>query len=167
MDSLVPSIRSPAKPSRGLLVRFAKKTHRFVFCPCVLPRLGSRVASGAFLLGTNSRSTCRTGGSSLHFHAPSIAGLCMQWLTEGNLRVCRFYDSGRSFLLGIIIGPALILISFVVLPVMLAEKAPLQTLNWHAFVSLTSYHLQHSVFPHNRRGTRLAGLRPSTHAGQT
>jgi membrane protease YdiL (CAAX protease family) len=148
MDSLVPSVQSPAeaRPPSGLLVRFARKRPIVSFFALAY-LLGWAAVSPRvlFYLGLVSFDV-PNWWIIVAFYAPCIAGLCMQWLTEGNLRVCRFYDSGRSFLLGIIIGPALILISFVVLPALLAEKAPLRTLNWHAFVSLTSYHLQYSVF---------------------
>ena len=144
---MVSHIQSPAgaRLPGGLLIRFARKRPLVSFFvlayllawAVVLPR----VLFNLGLISFNIPSWWIIVG----FYGPCIAGLWMQWLTEGNLRVCRLYDSGRGFLLGIIFGSALILISFVVLPALLAEKAPLQSLDWHAFVSITSYHLQYSV----------------------
>jgi membrane protease YdiL (CAAX protease family) len=80
------------------------------------------------------------------FYAPCIAGFCMQWLTERNLKVCRLYDSWSKLVLGLIVGSALILLSFVIVPALLAETAPLTTLNWHVFLSMASYHFRDSDF---------------------
>ena len=76
--------------------------------------------------------------------SPATAAIVVQWFSEGNLKICRIYDRWSSLLLGIIFGSALILLSSVIVPAMLANRAPLQTLNWHALLSPSSYHCQYS-----------------------
>jgi CAAX protease family protein len=80
------------------------------------------------------------------FYSPCVAGFCMQWLAERNLKVCRLYDSWSKLWLGLIVGSALIPLSFIIVPALLAETAPLQTLNWHVFLSLSSYHFRNWDF---------------------
>jgi len=80
------------------------------------------------------------------FLAPCVAGLWMQWLTERNLRVCRFYESWRRLLLGIAVGTFLVLVCNTVVPALIAEKAPLRTLHWHVLFSLASYRFYYSAF---------------------
>jgi hypothetical protein len=44
------------------------------------------------------------------FYAPAIAGLCMQWLTQQNLKVFRVYESLGRLVLGLVIGAFLVLV---------------------------------------------------------
>lgn len=78
------------------------------------------------------------------FYAPCIAALWMQWLTKRNLRVCRLYESGKSLVLGILVGGFLVVVCNPAIPALLAEKSPIRTLSWKVFFSLTSYRLYFS-----------------------
>jgi membrane protease YdiL (CAAX protease family) len=72
--------------------------------------------------------------------SPAAAALIVHWLTERNLKVSRIWESRNRFVLALVLGPALILISAVVVPAILATKDPLHALNWRAFLSFSSYH---------------------------
>jgi uncharacterized protein len=74
------------------------------------------------------------------FFAPTIAALSMQWLTERNLRVFRLYDAPVKLLCGLAVGAILVLICNPLVPSLLAERAPLRTLDWRIFLSLSTYH---------------------------
>ena len=80
------------------------------------------------------------------FYAPCIAAFWMQWLTKRNLRVCRFYESWKKLVLGIVVGAFLVLLCNTVIPALLAERTPIRTLNWKVFLSLASYRLYFSNF---------------------
>lgn len=74
------------------------------------------------------------------FFAPTVAALCMQWLTERNLKVFRLYDTPIKLLLGLGVGAFLVLICNPSVPSLLAERAPLHSLDWKIFLSLSAYH---------------------------
>jgi membrane protease YdiL (CAAX protease family) len=76
--------------------------------------------------------------------SPAVAASIVQWLAEHNFRVCRIYDSLRRLIAWIFLGPALILFSTAILPAILANKDPLHSLNWRAFLSLSSYQCKYS-----------------------
>ena len=76
--------------------------------------------------------------------SPAAAALTVQWLTERNFKICQIYSSWKALASGIVLGPALILFSAVIVPAVLATKEPLQSLNWKAFLSASSYHCQYS-----------------------
>jgi len=74
------------------------------------------------------------------FYAPAIAGLCMQWLTQQNLKVFRVYESLGRLVLGLVIGAFLVLVCNPSVAALLAERTPLHTLDWRIFLSLSAYH---------------------------
>jgi len=74
------------------------------------------------------------------FYAPAIAGLCMQWLTQQNLKGFRVYESLGRLVLGLVIGAFLVLVCNPSVPALLAERTPLHTLDWRIFLSLSAYH---------------------------
>lgn len=76
--------------------------------------------------------------------SPAVAALIVHWLTERNLKMSRICESWNRFVLALILGPALILISAVIVPAILATKEPLHALSWRAFLSFSSYHCQYS-----------------------
>lgn len=93
------------------------------------------------------------------FYAPAIAGLCMQWLTQQNLKVFRVYESLGRLVLGLVIGAFLVLVCNPSVAALLAERTPLHTLDWRIFLSLSAYHFYlFGTFDADRRGNRLAGL---------
>ena len=76
--------------------------------------------------------------------SPAVAALIVQWLAENNFRVCRIYGSWSGLLFGVMFGPALIIFSTFIVPALIAIKDPLQSLDWHALLSTSSYHCQYS-----------------------
>jgi uncharacterized protein len=76
--------------------------------------------------------------------SPLVAALIVHWLTERNLKVSRICGSWNRFVLALILGPALILISAVVVPAILVTKESLHALSWRAFLSFGSYHCRYS-----------------------
>ena len=78
------------------------------------------------------------------FFAPTIAALFMQWLTEQNLKVFRLYGRPSRLLLGLGLGAFLVLICNPSVPSLLAERAPLKSLDWKIFLSLPAYHFHFS-----------------------
>ncbi len=80
------------------------------------------------------------------FYAPCVAALCVQWLGQRNLRVCRLYGSSGRLGLGLFVGAVLILIGNAVIPGLLAQKDPLHTLNWRIFLSIAAYRFSVAEF---------------------
>jgi membrane protease YdiL (CAAX protease family) len=76
--------------------------------------------------------------------SPAVAALIVQWLAESNLRICRIYGLWSGLLFGITLGPALIIFSTFIVPALIAVKAPLHSVDWHALLSTSSYHCQYS-----------------------
>lgn len=74
------------------------------------------------------------------FFAPTIAALCMQWLTERNLRLFRLCDSLVKLVLGLGVGTFLVLVCNPLVPTLFAESAPLRSLDWKVFFILSLYH---------------------------
>jgi len=74
------------------------------------------------------------------FYAPCVAALCVQWITQRNLNVVRVCDSLIRLVLGLVAGILIIIVGNVVVPAMIAEQRPLQTLNWAALLSVSTYH---------------------------
>ncbi len=68
-------------------------------------------------------------------YAPLIAALLTQWLAEKNLRAFHFYSSWQRLLLGLLLGPVLIALAFVILPSLVLTKGSLTTWNWASFGS--------------------------------
>jgi membrane protease YdiL (CAAX protease family) len=64
----------------------------------------------------------------------------MQWLTQRNLKVLRVYESLGRLVLGLAIGAFLVLVCNPLVPALLAERIPLNTLDWRVFLSLSAYH---------------------------
>ena len=132
------------KSSSGFLTTFARErpllaffalTYIFVivaFIPQALYEFG--------LLRLNKFSWYAIGA----LFSPAVAALIVQWLAEHNFKVCRIYDSCRSLVAWMILGPALVLFSTAILPAILANKDPLHSLNWRAFLSLSSYQCKYS-----------------------
>ncbi len=67
---------------------------------------------------------------------PFLAALLTHWLSERNLRAFKLYASWKSLLVGAIIGPALIAITFVIIPGLVMTKSSPGTLHWRIFGSL-------------------------------
>jgi uncharacterized protein len=80
------------------------------------------------------------------FYAPCLAAFYLQWVTERNLRVCRFYESWRKLMLGLLVGIFFVLVCNPVVAAFFGASSPLHTLNWRVFFSLASYHLYLSEF---------------------
>jgi len=64
--------------------------------------------------------------------APSIAALLTQRFTQGNFRFLQLFAPRGRDLSGIIIGPVLIVIAFVIIPGVLITKSPV-SLHWSVF----------------------------------
>jgi membrane protease YdiL (CAAX protease family) len=80
------------------------------------------------------------------FYAPCVAALWLQWVSERNLRVCRFYQSWRRLLLGLGVGAFFVLVCNPVVAAFFGASSPLHALNWRVFFSFASYHLYFSEF---------------------
>ena len=77
---------------------------------------------------------------------PTIAAFCTQWLLDRSFRICRFYSSWRGLLLGSVVGLALVMISFVILPgIVLAKVSPV-ALHWSALLTPAVYAVNRSSF---------------------
>jgi uncharacterized protein len=76
--------------------------------------------------------------SSAHSRPPSRL-LCTQWRLHRNVRICPPYSSWQRLLLGSVIGLALILIAFVVLPGIALAKVSPRALHWSALLTPSVY----------------------------
>ena len=66
--------------------------------------------------------------------APAIAALLTQWFCQRNLRIARLYTSWRRLLAGVVAGPALMVIAFVIVPALLMSRSA-GSLHWGIFAS--------------------------------
>jgi uncharacterized protein len=66
--------------------------------------------------------------------APTIAALGTQWLTQRNLRFASFYSSWKRLIIGVVVGPALMVIAFVIAPALLMSRSA-ASLHWGIFTS--------------------------------
>lgn len=77
---------------------------------------------------------------SASFLAPGVAGLFVQWVTKGNLRVVRVCDSLLRLVLGVIVGFTLVVVLDTIVPAVLVVRDPIHTLQWSVFFSIPAYH---------------------------
>jgi len=80
------------------------------------------------------------------FYAPCVAALWLQWVTERNLRMCRFYESWPKLFLGLVAGTFFVLVCGPVVAAFFGTSSPLHILNWQVFFSFASYHIYFSQF---------------------
>jgi membrane protease YdiL (CAAX protease family) len=78
--------------------------------------------------------------------SPAIAALCTQWLLDRSFRICRLYSSWQRLLLGSVVGLALIIIAFVVLPGLVLVKVSPRVLHWSALLTPAVYGVNWSTF---------------------
>jgi len=78
--------------------------------------------------------------------SPTIAALCTQWLLDRSFRICRLYSSWQRLLLGSVVGLALIIIAFVVLPGLFLVKVSPRVLHWSALLTPAVYGVNWSTF---------------------
>ncbi len=78
--------------------------------------------------------------------SPTIAALCTQWLLERNFRICHLYSSWKRLLLGSLMGLALIMFAFVILPGIVLAKVSPRMLHWSALLSPAVYGVNWSTF---------------------
>jgi len=77
---------------------------------------------------------------------PTIAALCTQWLLDRSFRICRLYSSWKRLLLGSLMGLALIMVAFVVLPGIVLAKVSPRALHWSVLLTPTVYGVNWSTF---------------------
>jgi uncharacterized protein len=77
--------------------------------------------------------------------APTIAALCVQWLTKGNFRICHFIGSWPRFFFGLVIGLAIIAFAYIILPALMITKSP-ASLHWNIFLLWGAYQCNYSTF---------------------
>jgi membrane protease YdiL (CAAX protease family) len=68
-------------------------------------------------------------------YSPVAAALLTNWLFERNLRAFRLAPSWRRLLLGLITGPVLIALTFVIVPSLLLTKGCFRAWDWKVFSS--------------------------------
>lgn len=78
--------------------------------------------------------------------SPTIAALCTQWLMDGSFRICRLYSTWQRLLLGAVMGLALIMIAFVILPGLVLVKVSARMLHWSALWTPAVYGVNWSTF---------------------
>jgi CAAX protease family protein len=132
------------KSSSGFLTTFARTRPLLAFFALtyifVIVAFVPQALYGFGLLRLNKFSWYTIGA----LFSPAVAALIVQWLAERNLKVCRINSSWKGLASGMILGPALILVSTVILPAILANNQPLHSLNWRALLSLGPYQCKHS-----------------------
>ncbi|MGH9641683.1 MAG: CPBP family intramembrane glutamic endopeptidase [Terriglobales bacterium] len=77
---------------------------------------------------------------------PTIAALCTQWMLDRSFRICHIYSSWKRLLLGSVIGLALIMIAFTVLPGIVLVRISPRALHWSALSAPTVYGVNWSTF---------------------
>jgi membrane protease YdiL (CAAX protease family) len=77
---------------------------------------------------------------------PTIAALCTQWLLDRSFRICHMYSSWQRLLLDSVLGLALIIIAFVVLPGIALVRISPRALHWSALLSPAVYGVNWSTF---------------------
>jgi membrane protease YdiL (CAAX protease family) len=65
---------------------------------------------------------------------PTLAALLTQWLTAGNLRICRIGGPWGAVAGGILLGTALVLLAFAVAPALVLTGGAVGALRWAAIV---------------------------------
>lgn len=103
------------------------------------PLFLSRMGTG--LLPLNGRFEYVVPGA----FGPTVAALTVQWLEQRNFRICHLVSCWKNFLLGLVVGPLLILLSIAIVPAIAASVNP-RELNWSVFASLSSYRINFSTF---------------------
>ncbi|HEX3155203.1 MAG TPA: CPBP family intramembrane glutamic endopeptidase [Candidatus Angelobacter sp.] len=71
--------------------------------------------------------------------SPTVAALCIQWLTERNFKICCLHTSWKRALLGSLMGLALAMFAIVVLPAFALSKASPLALHWSEFVTISTW----------------------------
>src|SRR5215469_3903381 len=66
--------------------------------------------------------------------APTIAALLSQWFTARNVRIASLCTSWKRLLIGVVVGPALMVIAFVIVPALLMSRSA-ASLHWGIFAS--------------------------------
>jgi membrane protease YdiL (CAAX protease family) len=77
---------------------------------------------------------------------PTLAALYTQWLLDRNFRICPLYGSWQRLVLGSVVGLALIMLAFVVLPGVVLAKVSPQALHWSALLTPVTYGVNLSTF---------------------
>ena len=78
--------------------------------------------------------------------APTIAALLVQRLKEGNFRIARLVSSPRRFMVGIGAGLGIVALGYIAVPALAMTTASPAALHWNAFLSWSTYHVNHSTF---------------------
>jgi uncharacterized protein len=133
--------------SDSQLRRFARRRPLLIFFLlayglgwiCFLPLALSDIGTG--LIHANVPIEFIVAGA----FTPTMAALIVQWLSEGNLRICRLYSSWPRMLLGLVSGFAIMILAFVVLPGLVPAKSP-RELHWGVLLTPPIYGLNWSTF---------------------
>lgn len=65
---------------------------------------------------------------------PTVAALCTQWLTTGNVRICHLGSPSSRVVLGVIFSLALVLFAYAIVPALLLTNGAFASLRWSALL---------------------------------
>jgi membrane protease YdiL (CAAX protease family) len=101
---------------------------------CYLPPILTSTGLGIIHANVSMRFFLELGAWS-----PTVAALCIQWLTERNFKICRLYTSWKKALLGSLMALALAMFAIVVLPALALSKASPLALHWSQFATVSTW----------------------------